>query len=38
MKYLATGLVSVAVILGLALPAQAMDTNWPCKGCISTHR
>jgi hypothetical protein len=24
--------------LGIAAPAHAMDTNWPCPGCIAAHR
>jgi hypothetical protein len=39
----ALGLVLVVTVLGavllLAPAAQAMrDTNWPCAGCIRTHR
>jgi hypothetical protein len=39
----ALGLVAVVTVLGaillLAPAAQAMrDTNWPCAGCVRTHR
>jgi hypothetical protein len=23
--------------LGIAAPAQAYDTNWPCSGCVVQH-
>jgi hypothetical protein len=23
--------------IGIAAPAQAMDTNWPCNGCMTGH-
>jgi hypothetical protein len=30
---LAAALLSV-VALGITAPAHAMDTNWPCPGCV----
>jgi hypothetical protein len=25
--------------IGISVPAHAMDTNWPCAGCLTTgHR
>jgi hypothetical protein len=34
---LVAALLSVGA-LGIAAPAHAMDTNWPCPGCIAAHR
>ena len=30
---LAAAVLGVGVI-GITAPAQAMDTNWPCQGCL----
>ena len=35
---LAAAILGVGAI-GISVPAQAMDTNWPCAGCLTTgHR
>jgi hypothetical protein len=34
---LVAALLSVGA-LGIAAPAHAMDTNWPCPGCMAGHR
>lgn len=32
---LAAAVFSVGAI-GIAAPAQALDTNWPCQGCFQS--
>ena len=33
-KLIVTGILVAVAAVGLAAPAQARDTNWPCAGCI----
>jgi hypothetical protein len=41
MRKMALALVSAALgvgVLGIAAPAHAYDTNWPCSGCLRVHK